>query len=70
MKTVSFRDFQKHGACLFSDVEQLEIIHVFRHDKPMAEISPLHTEEADVPENISLRLICSVISADVAIRIQ
>ena len=45
MKTVTFTEFRKHASALFSDVQDGEIIHVVRHGKPIAEISPLHSEE-------------------------
>lgn len=49
MKTVTFTEFRKHASSLFSDVERGEIIHVFRHGKPIAEISPLHHEGEQAP---------------------
>lgn len=45
MKTVTFTEFRKHASALFSDVQEGEIIHVVRHGRPIAEISPLRSEE-------------------------
>ena len=49
MKTVTFTEFRKHASSLFSDVEEGEIIHVLRHGRPIAQISPLHSEENKAP---------------------
>ena len=49
MKTVTFTEFRKHASALFSDVQKGGIIHVVRHGKPIAEISPLHPEDKKVP---------------------
>lgn len=49
MKTVTFTEFRKHASALFSDVQEGEIIHVVRHGRPIAEISPLHPEEKKEP---------------------
>ncbi|MCL0078108.1 type II toxin-antitoxin system Phd/YefM family antitoxin [Dehalococcoidia bacterium] len=45
MKTVTSTEFRKHASSLFSDVQEGEIIHVLCHGRPIAEISPLHSEE-------------------------
>ncbi len=49
MKTVTFTEFRKHASALFSDVQEGEIIHVVRHGRPIAEISPLHPAENNAP---------------------
>jgi len=41
MKTVNFTEFRKHASSLLDDVEKGEIIHILRHGKPVAELSPL-----------------------------
>ena len=49
MKTVSFSEFRKHASSLFSDVENGEVIHIIRHGRVIAEISPLDQEEKKTP---------------------
>jgi len=44
MKTASFSDFRKHAAELFDDVENGEIVRIFRHGRPIADISPISSE--------------------------
>jgi antitoxin (DNA-binding transcriptional repressor) of toxin-antitoxin stability system len=46
MKTITFTEFRKHASSLFSDVENGEIIVIFRHGKPIAEITPVSQEAA------------------------
>jgi antitoxin (DNA-binding transcriptional repressor) of toxin-antitoxin stability system len=49
MRTVSFTEFRQNASALFSAVEEGEIIHVMRHGKEIAEISPLPREDKMSP---------------------
>ena len=49
MKTVTFSEFRKHASALFSEVQGGEIIHIVRHGRPIAEISPLPADEKNEP---------------------
>ncbi|MBW2182333.1 MAG: type II toxin-antitoxin system Phd/YefM family antitoxin [Deltaproteobacteria bacterium] len=49
MKNVTFTEFRKQASSLFNDVEKGEIIHVIRHGKPIAEISPISKNNSDTP---------------------
>ncbi len=49
MKTVSFTEFRKNASDLITKVEKGEIIHILRHGRPVAEISPLQSEELSSP---------------------
>jgi antitoxin (DNA-binding transcriptional repressor) of toxin-antitoxin stability system len=49
MKTVTFTEFRKHAAGLFSEVERGGTLLVLRHGKPIAEISPASSERKDTP---------------------
>ena len=49
MKTVSFTEFRKNASELITKVEKGEIIHILRHGKPVAEITPLQSEESSSP---------------------
>ena len=49
MKTVSFTEFRKNASALFSAVEDGETFHVMRHGKVIAEIGPIHRENAKQP---------------------
>ena len=44
MKTITFTEFRKNAASLFSAVEDGEIIVILRHGKPIAEITPVSPE--------------------------
>ncbi len=46
MKTVTFTEFRKNASGLFSAVEQGEVFVVIRHGRPIAEISPVATQNA------------------------
>ena len=69
MKTVTFTDFRKNASALFSDVEKGEVIHVVRHGKKIAEITPLHSEEIKTPswKRPGLRLSITGVSLSKAI---
>ncbi len=49
MMTVSFTEFRKNASAIFSSVENGEIIHVLRHGKEIAEITPINKESKDQP---------------------
>ena len=49
MKTVTFTEFRNHASALLNDVEKGEIIHILRHGKPVAEISPLLNDSQEIP---------------------
>ncbi len=44
MMTVSFTEFRKNASAIFSSVEKGETIHVLRHGKEIAEITPINDE--------------------------
>ena len=44
MMSVNFTEFRKNASALFSSVEEGEIIHVLRHGKEIAEITPINRE--------------------------
>jgi prevent-host-death family protein len=45
MKHVSFTEFRRNAASLFSSVERGEAIVVLRHGKPIAEIVPVPPDD-------------------------
>ena len=49
MMTVSFTEFRKNASAIFSSVENGEIVHVLRHGKEIAEITPINQENKDQP---------------------
>ena len=49
MKAVTFTEFRKRASELFSSVEGGENILIFRHGKPIAEISPVSPTLEGVP---------------------
>jgi len=49
MMTVSFTEFRKNASAIFSSVENGEIIHVLRHGKEIAEITPINQDNKDQP---------------------
>ncbi|MES9901244.1 MAG: type II toxin-antitoxin system Phd/YefM family antitoxin [Sedimenticola sp.] len=49
MMTVSFTEFRKNSSAIFSTVENGEIVHVLRHGKEIAEITPINKEAKDQP---------------------
>lgn len=49
MRIVTFTKFRKDASALFSAVEDGETIQIVRHDKPIAEISPLKNTGDDLP---------------------
>ena len=69
MKTVSFTEFRKNASELITKVEKGEIIHILRHGKPVAEITPLQSEELPSPSwrNPALKLSLKGISLSQAI---
>jgi len=48
MKEVTFTEFRRNAAALFTSVEQGEIVRVFRHGKPIAEVVPIAATPAAV----------------------
>jgi len=69
MKTVSFTEFRKNASELITKVEKGEIIHILRHGKPVAEITPLQSEELSTPswKKPALKLSLNGISLSQAI---
>ncbi len=49
MKTVSFSEFRKQASSLFSEVEKGEVIHIIRHGRIIAEVSPFNQDEKKTP---------------------
>ena len=45
MRTVTFTEFRRNASALFSAVEEGETIHVIRHGREIAEISPIAKED-------------------------
>jgi antitoxin (DNA-binding transcriptional repressor) of toxin-antitoxin stability system len=46
MKTVNFTEFRKNASSFFSDVENGSVLVVFRHGRPIAEVSPVSPLQA------------------------
>jgi prevent-host-death family protein len=69
MKTVSFTEFRQKASELITEVEKGEIIHLIRHGKPVAEITPVQSEELSSPswKEPALRLSVNGISLSQAI---
>ena len=69
MKTVSFTEFRQKASELITEVEKGEIIQLLRHGKPVAEITPLQSEELTSPswKKPALRLSLNGISLSHAI---
>jgi antitoxin (DNA-binding transcriptional repressor) of toxin-antitoxin stability system len=44
MRTINFTEFRKHASDLMTDVEQGETFLVIRHGRPIAEVSPTHSQ--------------------------
>ena len=49
MKTVTFTQFRQHASELLSEVERGATIVVFRHGKPIAEVSPPPQQRGECP---------------------
>ncbi len=49
MMTVSFTEFRKNASAIFTCVENGETIHVLRHGKEIAEITPINEESKGQP---------------------
>ena len=49
MRSVTFTELRKDASAIFTAVEDGETIQVVRHDKPIAEISPLKNTVDDQP---------------------
>jgi antitoxin (DNA-binding transcriptional repressor) of toxin-antitoxin stability system len=49
MRSVTFTEFRKNASILISEVENGEMIQLIRHGKPVAEISPIQSEETKIP---------------------
>jgi len=47
MMRVNFTEFRKNASSIFSSVEEGEIIHVLRHGKEIAEITPINNERKE-----------------------
>jgi antitoxin (DNA-binding transcriptional repressor) of toxin-antitoxin stability system len=69
MKTVTFTEFRKHAAGLFSEVERGSTLLVLRHGRPIAQISPASSEPTDSPswKKPGLRLTAKGASLSAAI---
>jgi prevent-host-death family protein len=69
MKSVSFTDFRKKASEYLTEVEHGEIIHIIRHGKPVAEITPFHGDELFSPswKKPALRLSVKGVSLSQAI---
>jgi len=46
MKTVTFTDFRKNASGLISEVEHGEVLVIIRHGKPIAEVSPIASQDS------------------------
>ena len=66
MMTVSFTEFRRNASALFSSVEKGETIHVLRHGKEIAEISPINKESKDQPSWKQKRIKLTVLGEDIS----
>lgn len=66
MMTVNFTEFRKNASALFSSVEKGETIHVLRHGKEIAEISPINKESKDQPSWKQKRIKLTVQGEDIS----
>ena len=66
MMTVSFTEFRRNASALFSSVEKGETIHVLRHGKEIAEISPINKESKDQPSWKQKRIKLTVQGEDIS----
>lgn len=48
MKQVTFTEFRRNAAALFTSVERGETVRVLRHGKPIAEVVPVAAAKATV----------------------
>ena len=60
MRTVTFTEFRQNASALFSAVEEGEIIHVIRHGREIAEISPLPQGDKTLPSWKKRRIRLSI----------
>ena len=49
MKNVTFTQFRKQASGLLTSVENGETLIILRHGKPVAEVSPVASQEGHVP---------------------
>ena len=66
MMTVSFTEFRKNASAIFSSVEKGETIHVLRHGKEIAEITPINRESRDQPSWKQKRMKLTVQGKDIS----
>ena len=45
MKTVNFTEFRKHAAEFLDAVEKGEVVRILRHGKPVADFTPVPSED-------------------------
>jgi antitoxin (DNA-binding transcriptional repressor) of toxin-antitoxin stability system len=66
MMTVSFTEFRKNASAIFSSVENGETIHVLRHGKEIAEITPINKDTKDQPSWKRKRIKLTVQGEDIS----
>lgn len=49
MTTVTFTEFRKRASGLLSNVEKGEVLVILRHGKPVAEVSPITSDQQKEP---------------------
>jgi prevent-host-death family protein len=49
MKTVTLTDFRSHASGMMTEVENGETIVVLRHGRPIAEVSPVSSDDRSRP---------------------
>ena len=49
MKTVTLTDFRSHASGMMTEVENGETIVVLRHGRPIAEVSPVSSDDRSCP---------------------
>ncbi|MDQ7048063.1 MAG: type II toxin-antitoxin system Phd/YefM family antitoxin [Enterobacterales bacterium] len=49
MLKINFTEFRKNASLIFSSVEQGETVHVLRHGKKIAEITPIDKASQSLP---------------------
>ncbi len=66
MMTVSFTEFRKNASALLSSVEKGETIHVVRHGREIAEISPINKVSKEQPSWRKKRVKLTVQGEDIS----